>query len=702
MSEEKLYKTICPLCPPGCGLDVYVKDNKPVRVESMPESVVGPICVKAEVIPELYETELKNRILHPMKKVNGHWEQITWDEALDILAQKLTEVKEKYGPESFAVYRGHVDPNFDWSYWVRQFCMAHGTPSFYGTSNVCFNTKYIAQVYTCGDVVAPTLLTSKLIVSWAANPVGSVPFAGDRMVLAKTTGAAKLIVVDPRRTLMAKAADIHLQLRPGTDGALALGIINVIISEELYDKDFVEKWTIGFDQLAKHVKEYTPEKVEEITWVPKEKLVAAARMYARTKPASIFQGNCLDCVDNGFQGCRAITTLISITANLDSRGSSTVLPMILFPRWTWNDTPKEKLPRVEAAGGRNDVPLYFEITTEPNSFGMYDAMLTGKPYPIKALIVEHGNPILTQPDTNKQKRAYEQLDFMAVHDLYMTETAEYADLFLPAAYFLEEQCIYQYVGRPMIALQQKVIEPPEDCWPIWKLWFELARRMGYEKDLPWKDVEEAENHILQRLNCTVDDLRTNPAGYFYRKRVWKKYENIAGWKFDTPSGKVELYSERLEKAGYDPLPTYHEPAESPINRPDLAKYYPLILITGNRSLYYLHDEHRHVPTLRSKDPEPLVEINIETARKLGIDTGDMVVIENQRGMCQMKAAVTSDIHPQVVSVAHCWSRDANQNYLTSFDIHDRVSGAPAMRAIPCRVRKVGVGHAMDPKYAVNV
>jgi anaerobic selenocysteine-containing dehydrogenase len=701
MSEEKLYKTICPLCPPGCGLDVYVKDNKPVRVESMMESVVGPICIKAEVIPELYETELQNRILHPMKKVNGHWEQITWDEALDIVAQKLTELKQKYGPESFAVYRGHVDPNFDWSYWVRQFCMAHGTPSFYGTSNFCFNTKYVAHTYTMGQYAAATLITSKLLLSWAANPVGSVPFAGDRMILAKTLEKVKLIVVDPRRTLMAKAADIHLQLRPGTDGALALGMINVIISEGLYDKDFVEKYTVGFDKLAEHVKQYTPEKVEEITWVPKEKLVAAARMYATTKPANIFQGNCLDCVDNGFQACRAIAALVSITGSLDTRGGSTMMPIILFPKWVLEDTSKQKLPKVKAAG-HDDHPLFFEVTGEPNVVGMYDAMLTGKPYPIKALIVEHGNPILTQADTNKQKRAFEKLDFMAVHDLYMTETAEYADLFLPAAYFLEEQCIYQYVGRPMIALQQKIIDPPEDCWPIWKLWFELAKRMGYEKDLPWKDVEEAENHILQRINCTVDDLRASPAGYFYEKRVWKKYENVPGWKFNTPSGKVELYSERLEKMGIDPLPTYHEPAESPANRPDLAKYYPLILITGNRSLYYLHDEHRHVPTLRSKDPEPVVEINTETAGKLGIQTGDQVVIENQRGFCRMKAAVTSDIHPKVVSVAHGWSRDANQNYLTSWDVRDQVVGCPAFRAIPCRVRKVGVGHAMDPQYAGNI
>ncbi len=314
---------------------------------------------------------------------------------------------------------------------------------------------------------------------------------------------------------------------------------------------------------------------------------------------------------------------------------------------------------------------------------MVDAILTEKPYPIRALLVQSGNPVITQGNTNRTKRALEALDFLAVMDLFMTETAEFADLVLPAATPLEQQQIYQYVGRPMCVLLNEAIEPPEDCWPDWKLWFELARRMGYEKYLPWKDIDEAQNEILKPLQMTVDDLRANPGGYFHSKRAWKKYEKEG---FKTPSGKVEIYSETLEKMGYDPLPTYKEPQETPISRPDLAKQYPLILITGQRSIYFLHSMLRGVPSLRSRYPEPMVEISTETAKRLGIGSNDIVIIESLRGSIQMRAAVTMDIHPQVVSVPHGWGGLANQNILTD-NIQDPVYGCPTFRALLCRVRK---------------
>ena len=231
MNQEKLVKTVCLLCPPACGMDVYVKDNKPVRVESMKESVVGPLCIKGEVIPEWYETELKNRILHPLQKVNGGWREITWDQALDTIAEEITKIKQKYGPEALAIYQGGVSNFYDYVYLNRRFALAYGTPSYYGMGSLCYYTKIAAAEVTYGLYAPPTMIGSKCIMVWAANPTGSVPFAADNMVIAKTQGTAKMIVVDPRRTLLAKAADIHLQIRPGTDAALALAFLKVIISE---------------------------------------------------------------------------------------------------------------------------------------------------------------------------------------------------------------------------------------------------------------------------------------------------------------------------------------------------------------------------------------------------------------------------------------------------------------------------------------
>jgi len=696
MGEDvKVGKTICFFCPPGCGIDVHVKDNKPIKVESMMESIVGPICIKAEVLPEWYETELKNRLLHPLKKVKFGWKRISWDEAFDIMIDKFNEIKEKYGPQALACYIGQVESFRDFGYAARRFFIGFGSDSYYSVDSTCYFAKVIAANVTYGAYAPPTLIGTKLITVWAANPTESVPFAADTMMLMKQQQGVKLVVIDPRRTLLAKAADMHLQIRPGTDGALALAVLNVMIEEDLYDKDFVEKYTIGFDKLAQHVKNYTPEKVQDITWIPADMIREYARLYATTKPATIFQGNCLDTVENGFQACRAICCMIALSGNLDARGGSTMMPFYIFSKVALETVPEDERPKVKGAGAET-WPLFYKYVGQPPMEGLIRAILEEKPYPIKALIVQAGNPVLSWVDSNRQKRAYEKLEFMVVHDLFMTETAELADLVLPACTTYEQQQIYQYVGRPLFALMNKVIEPPEECMPDWKLWWELAHRMGFgEKYLPWKDVDEMQNQILKdcnlRIPMTVEDLKANPGGVFHRKREWKKYEREG---FDTPSGKCELYSEQLKEVGLDPLPTYTEPSESPLSSPQLFKKFPLILITGKRSLYFMHSMHRNTPTLRAKEPEPMVEINTETARKLGISSGDMVIVETQRGAVLMRAAVTADIHPMVVSVPHDWGGLANQNLLTGGNYDPAWGGMPT-RGLLCRVRKADPAQAPE-------
>jgi anaerobic selenocysteine-containing dehydrogenase len=694
MSEEKIVKTACLFCPPGCGINMYVKDNQPVKVEGMPECVVGPICIKAEVIPEWWQTELKNRVMHPLQKVNGNWREITWDQALDTIAENLTKVKKQYGPEAVATYIGTTPENHDYNYLARRFGLAFGTPSFYGCTSTCFYTKQTAGTYTYGAYASPTLITSKCIMVWAANPTESVPLAGDGIILAKTQRGAKLIVIDPRRTLLAKAADIHLPIKPGTDGALALAFLNVIISEGLYNKDFVEKYTIGFDKLAEHVKSYPPEKVAPICDVPADKIREAAKMYSTTTPATIFQGNSLDTVDNGFQACRGIDSLIAITGNLDARGGSTLMHDCNYHKWAKEDWEKEGLPapRVEPAGAADGL-LFYEAAGMPSAVGLCRAMAEEKPYPIKALLVDTGNPVVTLADTNYLREGIDKLDFMAVHELFMTETARLADIVLPAATFYEQQNIYGYVGRPMVMLLNKAIEPPEDCWSSGRVWIEVAKRLGLEKYLPWKDeVDFEEKFFCPRLGTTLEELRNNPGGWFHTKRTWKKYETQP---FETKSGKVELYSEELARQGFDPMPTYHEPELSPANRPDLAKQYPLIAMTGTRLIEYGQSMMLGVPTLRGRIGEPKAEINTDTARKLGIESGDQIIIESHRGRARIKASLTQYIHPLVVSVPYGYGGLNNINYITTWKSTPSEVAMCSYRAIPCRVFKDEV--AQSPK-----
>jgi len=686
-------KTICLHCPPACGIDVHVdtETNMPVKVEGMPESIVGPICIKAEVIPEWYEHSFKDRILHPMKREGTGFKQISWDEALDLIATKFTEIKEVYGPQAVAYYAGQIAPNRDWSFTARRFWQALESPSFATDWALCWPSRLSSVVMSFGTYAVPTLHRSKCIICWAGNPVTSVPMAGDPMLIMKSKGQAKLLVIDPRKVELGKAADIHAAILPGTDPAFGMGLLNVIISENLYDKEFVEKWTIGFEELALAVKEYTPEKVAEITTVSPDLIREFARTYATNKPATIFWGNTLDNVDNGFQAHRCIQALIAITGNIDVPGGSRLIPLPCFHKIPLGEDqslgyedllPARRWTKMKMIG-EDEHPLWCMQSSETPAASLFNAIDTQTP-PVKALFIEAGNVIVHWANTNKMRRQLANLDFLVVFDYMMNETAELADLILPARTFLEQQGIYGYVGRPLMVLQNVVIEPPPDTMSDMDFWLKLAQKMGFTDLFPWKTVDDVQNHILSKVGLTLDDLKKNPGGVFFSKAgiTWKKYEQDG---FRTPSGKVELYSKRLKDMGFDPLPGYPEPVMGSNSK--WSKTYPLQLITGTRMLEYNHSMLHTVPSLIKKIPEPFAEIHPDAAKTADVKDNEWMIIETPFGMARMKAKVTEDIHPQVISASHAWWGTANGNLLTddAFENRDPHSGVPLMRAIACRV-----------------
>jgi anaerobic selenocysteine-containing dehydrogenase len=516
------------------------------------------------------------------------------------------------------------------------------------------------------------------------------------MLELKRKGESKLLVVDCRRTMLAKEADVHLMPLPGTDPAIALGLLNVVINEGLYDKEFVEKWTVGFDKLVDRVKDYPPERVEQLTTVPAEKLREFARIFATTKPATIFTGNTLDNVDGGLYAHRGMDILWAITGNVGARGGSRLIPMNLFTKVSCE--PGKPIPlnyddlledcrfvSPRKFWGEDKYPMFVSVIAGGVMSCAVDAMLEGK---IKAMIIQAANMHSTWANTNRWKRAMSQLDFLVVYDIVMTEDAEFADLVLPATTFLEKQFVFNYGYRPLWALGNVAIEPPPDCRSEMWFWLELAKRMGFKDYLPFDTVDEAQNHLAGKYGLTLDDLRRNPGGVFYSKAgaMDKAYEKTG---FKTPSGKVEIYSERAKEWGLDPLPTYVPPIQSPAGRPDIAKRYPLWLITGTRMIEYHESMLRCVPSLRAKQPDPLAEIHTDVARALGINDGDPVIIETLAGKCEMKAKVSEDIHPQVVSTTQGWWRMNNPNFLTMDEEGARCpeTGCPIMRAIACRVVK---------------
>ena len=673
-SNSRVVKSACRLCSSCCGIDAHVEGGRLVKVTPMKEHPVKRLCVKSQAIPDLiYSPE---RVTHPMRKVNGTWQPTSWDEALDIISDKLAGIKDNYGAKALLVHLGEPTVGTALQKVAARFCSLYGTPNYTSGSSLCFVARAIGHGLSISRrslPLMPSYKNTRCVVVWGHNPQES-RIDEEADILSAQKRGAKLVVVDPRAIPLAKKADLHLQVRPGTDCALALGLLNVIISEGLYDRDFVNRWTFGFDKLAKHVRQYSPEAVEKLTWVPADKIRQFARMYAIAGPATISQDVGLDHCINGVQNSRAISILVAITGNLDVVGGN-----------VYNSALVQAGIRVKGNVSLDEVigiqyPIFNKFTGQTTAMPVADAIITGKPYPVKALIVQACNPALTWPDTEKVRRALESLDLLVVSDLFMTETAKLADIFLPAASLLEGKILTDYTskGLPLITLSNKAFEPPGDCREDWKFWAELGRKMGYAEYFPWQDADEFFSFLLEPSGVSLKQLEQNPGGIMYHSLDrQRKYEQEG---FDTPSGKVEIFSQTLADYGYDPLPTFIPPPE------DLS--YPLNLITGSRTIAYSHSQYRNLARLRKLVPEPLVEINPEPAKRLGITDGGLVSLESPKGTIILKARVTPDIHPRVLSIQHGWE-EANVNLLTANEPHDPISGYPAFKTIPCRVRKVG-------------
>ena len=682
---QKVIKSDCILCINSCGINAYVEDGKLVKVEGMEEHGVskGYICPRGEALVEYVYSP--DRLQYPMKKVDGEFQRITWDEALDTIAEKLKKIKEEYGARALAVYSGSLGTeNIELAGFAQRFRGIYGTPNLLSVEGNCFRSRIMARQMTFGGYPIEEPWKSKCILVWGQNMDNSRQTIAKKIYDAIDAGTLEtVVVIDPKHVPMADKG-IHIRIRPGTDTALMLGMMNVIIGENLYDKEFIDKNTIGFDKLAEHVKQYTPEEVEKITWVSADDVRKIARLFAGNKPAANVPGTCsIDQHINGFQGNRAMAILQIITGNVDIPGSWVTLPFLRL-----GDL---RVPEVDEPIGADLHPLFRRFWGRTSPYGQQmlfaDAVLDEKPYPLKAMIVNGGNPALTLPDSKRIQEAMKKLDFMVVMDLFMTDTAKLADIVLPACSFMEKSGVgYVYgvnTGIPYALLRKKVIEPVGESWADWKIWTELGRRMGYGEYFPWNTDEEVVDFFLEPSGLTREQLEVeHPEGVFYIEDD-KKYQSGV---YRTPSDKIEIYSETLAENGYDPLPKYIEPSQSPMSSPELAKDYPLILTTGARIEQYTHSQLRNIPSLQKEAPEPIAELNPETAKEYGIADGDMMVVETPKDHITLKAHTEEGLSAGIVSIPHGWS-EANANLLTSLDVRDPVTGYTEMKALLCTIRK---------------
>ena len=494
-----------------------------------------------------------------------------------------------------------------------------------------------------------------------------------------------------------------MRIRPGSDGALALGILNILISEELYDKQFVEKWTYGFAELKERCKKYNPKLVSEITWISEEQIIAAARMIAKVKPLSLEWGCAIEHTPNSFQTVRAIGMIPALTGNFDIPGGfiegMDALPGIDILRGSLSDEQRDKCIGAKAfpflAGKANMNPSSHPPLT-------LEAMITGKPYPIKGALIFGNNSLLSLPNSKNVYKALLNLDFISCMDLFMTPTAALADLVLPAASWMELDEVYggPYRAEHVVLCQKKVIRTGE-CKADEEVFLELCKRLGrnYQAETVYDIFDEQLKGIGEKYPAykDLDFEKLKKINFIKIPIEYHKYKARGGFK--TPSGKVELYSQVMADVGADPLPYYEEIPESPYSRPDLAKEYPLILTTGRRSQQFFISEHRQIPSLRKKDPFPRVIINPTTAAQYGINEGDWIYIETPRGRITQKALFEKDIDPRVINCQMGWWYpeaegpdygwdESNCNILTSSDPpYDPVYGSYQLRGLLCKISK---------------
>jgi anaerobic selenocysteine-containing dehydrogenase len=697
-----ILKSVCRSCHGGCGVLLHVRDGRLIKVEGDKASPLnhGRLCPIGTVTLDLvYHPK---RLQFPMRRSGergaGEWQRISWDQALDEISTRLLAIRAACGPEAIALGTGTGRHHIRW---VSRFGHALGTPNWCEPGFAqCFHPRVNTCILTFGDFPVSDFTGGTppgCMLFWGHNPTLSGPDGETRFnVHEALVHKPKIIVVDPRQTELAEKADIWLQVRPGADDALALSMLNVLIAERLYDEPFVRRWTHGFDALAERVKPFTPEWAEPITWVGAEKIRAAARLFAQTRPAMMEWGCAIEHTPKCIQTVRAVSMLPALTGNIDVPGGWVfgMHGLGRFPSLIENLSPEVNAKRLgggqfKMLGGEGaDLPAAHIPT-------LLQAMREGKPYPVKAFLIFGNNTLTTYANASLVRESLMKLDFIVCADLFMTPTAELADIVLPAAAWPE---LDQLAGLPTVAAnvvlaQQKAVQIGE-CKPDEEIFVELARRMKLPVCTePVKDVLNAQLKA-GGLNITFDELKER--GFIKIPMKYRKYEDGG---FNTPTRKIELYATRLEQLGYDPLPSYQEPPESPLATPAIAKDYPLVLTTGGRISQFFNSEHRQIENLRKAHRYPIVEIHPQTAAQFGISAGDWVWVETRRGRMRQKAKLTTGIDPRVVHAEHGWWYPeepgpdygvwtSNVNLLTDNQPpYDPAMGTYQLRALLCRIER---------------
>lgn len=717
-------RAICGICPSGCWVIVaYDQDGRLAAVRADETSPAGMVCRLGQHAPEIvYAPErLRTPLRRKGPKGGYEFEEISWEQAYAEIAERLTSIKRESGPEACAVYTGRgsfelamcdvFQPKGVAVSSASSVLFPFGSPNTTGVGALCYvSYAMIAPHVTMGGMLVDMfsdIENAGLIVVWGANPATDSPPRDYKRIARAVAGGAELVVIDPRRSLTAKIPGARwIPIRPGSDGALALGMANVLIAEELHDEEFARDWCLGFEEFASYVQHFRPEVVEDITGVPAGTVVELARKLAEAPGASPVMYTGLEYSDGGVQAIRATMVLWALAAQLDVPGGRCF--SMKGHEFPMNRAGHLANPDPRRAVGAGDFPLYSLYRGEFHANSLPRAVLDHEPYAIRSLIIMGASIITSWPQPRVWQETLNALDFTVCIDINLTADCAFADLVLPACTMFEMDS-YMRSG-PIFRLREKVIEPVGQSRPGYFIMAGIAQALGYG-DLYPQTSEELLRHALAGSGFSLEAVQeaggeVRLPGQVMEYKKWQKGllrpDGQSG--FDTPSGKFEIASSILEEHGYDALPVYSEPSEGPQASAHLLEDYPLVFNSGSRVTTDFRSQFHHIKGLNRERPEPTVTINTRDAAQRGITHGDLVILESPRGRVAMRALVTDDIKAGSVDAnmggggplgPKAW-QEANINQLTDLKF-DPISGFPVYKALLCQVTK-----APEQKGSLNL
>lgn len=787
----------CAMCVSRCGSIAVVENGRFVALEPNPSHPTGKaLCAKGRAAPELvYHPD---RLLYPLKRTRPKgdpdpgWQRISWDEALDLTATRLRQLADEHGRESvvFSVVSPSTSASDDSLVWVQRLTNAFGSPNLCEAMELCGWGRYLATQYTFGvgvpGVYMPDLEQAGCILFWGYNPNLARLSHATATVEAIKRGA-HLIVVDPRRTGIAKKADVWLQVRPGTDGALALGLAHVMIERGWFDRDFIRDWTNGpllarvdnghlltqrdlsiqgdahryvawsetlnhpiiydpatggydadnadlalfgtftlttpqgeivcrpaFQLAADLCRRYLPERVAAICGVERDQVESAARLLWEARPVAYYAWSGVEMQTNATQIARAIAQLYALTGSFDAPGGNVRFAAVPTADVTGGELlPIEQRTRSLGFSERPLGPARWQFTTSEE---LYRGILEHQPYAVHGLVGFGANLLLSHADGLRGREALQALDFYVHADLFMNPTAELADVVLPVASAFEREALkvgfeISADAQSFVQLRRRVVEPRGEARSDTEIVFELASRLGLAEHFWNGDIDAANRYRLGPSGISLDMLREQPGGVRVNQETrYRKYaDRVDGVPqgFNTPTRKIELYSETMLNHGYPPLPEYEEPLMSPVSQPELAARYPLILTCAKHALF-CESQHRALPSLRRQALDPEVELHPAAAAERGIHAGDWVSVETPTGRIRARARFNDSLEPRVVCGQHGWwqacaelgapgydpfSPDgANFNLIIGSQAIDPISGSVPHRAYLCQIRLEAQNH----------